>query len=93
MEQLAQKRRNRACAFNPPYATLPMYRWCFSIGNVAKRAWDQGCAEPQAAPMSASSSRRAAGTLGGQSNRLTFSGPANLFANGLSLLPSHHDYL
>jgi hypothetical protein len=32
-------------------ATLPMHRWCFSIGNVAKRAWDQGCAEPQAAPM------------------------------------------
>jgi hypothetical protein len=44
-----------------------MHRWCYSIGNVAKRVWDEGCAEPLAAPKPASSSRRAAGTLGGES--------------------------
>jgi hypothetical protein len=35
----ARKRRNRDCAFDLP-ATLPMHRWCFSIGNFAKQAWD-----------------------------------------------------
>ena len=67
IKRLAQKRRTRACAFNRSFATLPMHRWCFSIGNFAKQVWDQGCAEPQASPMPASSSHRAAGTLGGKS--------------------------
>lgn len=67
-KRLAQKRRPRACAFHPPSATLPMHRWCFSIGNVAKRVWDEDAPSLKQPPCPRLPARCTAGAL----NRLCF---------------------